>query len=159
MSPENSPHKQGKNGPKRQRTVTVNSLVPTVQTNFDTLPSPQLTLTFESFLENIHEANKRIALENKLFSYIIQKYGLHFHHHTDIVPTNAVISDVRVFLDDNRHCDLQRTSAVHYMELLDENPDCAETMSVVAEDLLAKFDGIQDGWVVLVGDGKTYRHL
>jgi len=45
------------------------------------------------------------------------------------------------------------------MELLDENPDCTETMSMVAEDLLAKFYQVQDGWVVLVGDGKTYRHL
>jgi len=45
------------------------------------------------------------------------------------------------------------------MELLDENPNCVETMSMVAEDLIARFDGVQDGWVVLVGDGKTYRHL
>jgi len=45
------------------------------------------------------------------------------------------------------------------MELVDENPDCTETMSLVSEDLLAKFENVQDGWVVLVGDGKTYRHL
>ena len=45
------------------------------------------------------------------------------------------------------------------MELIDENSDCTETMSLVAEDLLAKFEGVQDGWVVLVGDGKSYRHL
>jgi len=34
--------------------VTVNSLVPTATplANLDTLPSPQSTLTFESFLEN-----------------------------------------------------------------------------------------------------------
>ena len=36
---------------------------------------------------------------------------------------------------------------MYYIELLNENPDCTETMSLVAEDLL--------GWVVLVGDGKT----
>ena len=29
----------------------------------------------------------------------------------------------------------------------------------LAEDLLSKFDNIQDGWVVLVGDGKIYKHL
>ena len=45
------------------------------------------------------------------------------------------------------------------MQLLNENPDCPETMSLVAEDLLSKFDGVQDGWVLLVGDGKTYKHL
>ena len=32
-------------------------------------------------------------------------------------------------------------------------------LKLVAEDLIARFDGVQDGWVVLVGDGKTYRHL
>ena len=32
-------------------------------------------------------------------------------------------------------------------------------MSLVAEDLLAKFDALQDGWVILVGDGKSYRYL
>ena len=45
------------------------------------------------------------------------------------------------------------------MELLNENPDCTETMSLVAEDLLSRFDNVQDGWVVLVGDGKTYKYL
>ena len=40
--------------------------------------------------------------------------------------------------------------------LHDENPVCMETMSIVAEDLLDKFDIAQNGWVLLVGDGKTY---
>ena len=93
---------------------------------------------------------------------LYKKYCLNHSHHTDIVPTNAVISDVRLFLDDHRNGDLQHvqcTLTVHDMELLDENPDCVETMPMVAEDLIARFDGVQDGWVVLVGDGKTYKHL
>ena len=72
------------------------------------------------------------------------------------------MNGVSAFLDNKSHYDLQytqHTSVVHYMELLDENPDCTETMSMVAEDLLAKFYRDQDGWLVLVGDGKTYRHL
>ena len=46
------------------------------------------------------------------------------------------------------------------MELVDENPDCDETMAQIAEDLLDRLSsGTQQGWVVLVGDGKTYEHL
>ena len=32
-------------------------------------------------------------------------------------------------------------------------------MSLIAEQLLEKFGEVQNGWVVLVGDGKTYKHL
>ena len=45
------------------------------------------------------------------------------------------------------------------MELIDENPDCMETMSLVAEDLLAKFNTVQDGWVILVGRLKIVQAL
>jgi len=44
-------------------------------------------------------------------------------------------------------------SCVHYMELINENLDSDEMMSIVVEDLLEKFDTKeQNGWVVLVGD-------
>ena len=64
------------------------------------------------------------------------------------------------FLDDDDNCNDQQSSQVYYMELVDENPDSDETMSLIAEELLDKFGSeTQDGWVVLVGDGKTYQHL
>jgi len=51
-------------------------------------------------------------------------------------------------------------SQIHYTELINENPDSDEIVCIVAEDLHEKFDiKEQDGWVVLVGDGKTYHHL
>jgi len=59
----------------------------------------------------------------------------------------------------NKFSDAMQPSCVHYTELINENPDGDETMSIVAEDLLEKFDTKdQNGWVVLVGDGKTYQH-
>ena len=46
------------------------------------------------------------------------------------------------------------------MDLVDENPDSDETMMLVAEKLLTELQSdVQHGYVVLVGDGKTYEHL
>ena len=160
-SPDSSPHKLGKIGPKHQRTVEVKNLTPsTIRTSHNIVPSLEpTTLTLDSFLENIYQTKERKNLQNKLFAYLLQKYVFHHHIHTDAVATNATLSEFRAFLDDQSDCGLQLSSTVYYMELINENPDCTETMSLVAEDLLAKFDEAQDGWVILVGDGKSYRHL
>ena len=51
-------------------------------------------------------------------------------------------------------------SNIYYMDLVDENPDSDETMMLVAEKLLTELESdFQHGYVVLVGDGKTYEHL
>ena len=148
--------------PKRQRTVSIKNLTSTLQASYNTMPTVEPTvLTLDSFPEDTHQGKERCILQNKLFSYILQKYAFHHHHDTDAISTDfeATLSELRVFLDDQSDCSVTHSSTVHYMELVDENPDCMETMSLVAEDLLAKFDAVQDGWVILVGDGKSYRHL
>ena len=89
--------------------------------------------------------------------YIVQKYFFHYPNHTDTIPTDTTLSELRVFLDDQSDSGVKHLSRVHYMELIDENRDCMETMLLVAENLLAKFDTAQNGWVILVGDVKTYR--
>jgi len=87
-------------------------------------------------------------LRAKLFSYIVLKYVA--HHSTDFKGT--ILSEIRCLLDDNRNAEIQ-PSKIHYMELINEHPDNDETMCLIAEDLLEKFDAKeQQGWVVLVGD-------
>lgn len=50
-------------------------------------------------------------------------------------------------------------SNIYYMELVDEQPHSADTMKHVSELLLSTFTGHQNGYMILVGDGKTYEHL
>ena len=154
-SPASSPHKLGKLGPKRRRTVTVRKLLAVnseqkVQTQ---LPHSQLSL--QNFYESESEVTERKEIHAKLFAYILQKYAA--QHLPE--SSNGILSDVRQFLEQGSTYE-QKPSLIHYMELVDENPDCDETMAQIAEDLLNRFSiGTQQGWVVLVGDGKTYEHL
>lgn len=49
----------------------------------------------------------------------------------------------------------QKPSLINYMELVDKLSDCDETMAQITEDLLERFSiGAQQGWMVLVCDGK-----
>ena len=156
ISPDSSPHKLGKNGPKHQRTAAVQNLT-AVKHNISSANNNDiaLTLTLDNFIENNDQIKEQATIHDKLFSYIFLKYVLHHHTQSDVVPVKASLSEIRIFLDEQNDSSLQDPSTVYYMELVNENPDCAETMSLVAEDLLAKFEEVQDGWVVLVGDGKS----
>ena len=71
------------------------------------------------------------------------------------------ISDVKEYLDcDAKDLHKEQPSRIQYLEVVDKNPDSHETMTVIAEDLLEKFDNeVQNGWVILLGDVETYQHL
>ena len=90
----------------------------------------------------------------------LHAFNIHAHvaeHQQD--GHNIILSEFRSWLHDAQSNSIV-PSCVHYMELIDENPDMDETMMLVAEDLLEKFrTEYYGGWVVLVGDGKTYQHL
>ena len=150
QSPSSSPHKVGKIGPKRPPcTVAVRQLTSSLVKN-TTSCTRQLhiqTLTMEDF-------DEQLLMNHKLFSYVALKYVA--HHCQDF---NCTLSDMRCFLRNDDSVKI-RPSQIYYMELVNENPDGDETMCIVAEDLLEKFNTKeQDEWVMLVGDGKTYQHL
>ena len=164
VSPTNSPHKLGKVGPKRQRTVAVKNLSKSLHdivsntSLHDTTNTMQVTLTIQSFQEHFDEKMEKDTLQIKLQSYIVQKYIADTYPETR--SEDGVLSELRQFLNEDNYNGLQIPSTIHYLELVDENPDSSETMCIIAEDILDKFgDKVQNGWVLLVGDGKTYKHL
>ena len=83
LSPASSPHKLGKFGPKRRRTVTVKKL-------FQDKSMPQATyaghmplpLELTSFTESSDEKKERASLQSKLFMHSIQKHV--YHSETDM---------------------------------------------------------------------------
>ena len=93
-----------------------------------------------------------------MFMYVLQAYLLHQQCEDNAKES---LSDMRHFINEKQPdaVDIQ-SSKIHYMELVNENLDSIDTMALVAEELLDRFtDDVQDGWVVLVGDGKTYQHM
>ena len=119
--------------------------------------STTTTLSLANFLQSETQIAEKMNLHNLLFSYILQKHILH-HQSSLEEQKNTTLCEFRLFLVENGEQSIQPLT-VYYMELLNEFPDWAETMSLVAEDLLSKFSHVQGGWVLLVGDGKSYKHL
>ena len=115
---------------------------------------PVTTLTLNNFFENVNKHKKQEELKENMLMYVFQKCSLYQHSNEA-----TILRDMRYFLNASFPIQLQ-ASRVHYMELINENPDSDKTMSLVAEEVLEKFEEkVQEGWIVLVGDGKTYQHL
>ena len=150
-------HPLYKQGPKRKKTVTVRKLPAfnSEQKQTTQLHVPHSQLSLQNSHESESEVTEQKEIHTKLFAYIVQKYtAQHLPENT-----NGILNDVRQFLEQSITHE-QKPSLIHYMELVDENPDCDETMAQIGEDLLERFStGAQQGWVVLVVDGKTYEHL
>ena len=152
-SPASSPHKLGKMGPKRARTVVIRNLAESIRS---CNPSPLASnagsseLTLEMFLEQLEEEKERKDLQSKVFSYMFAK---------QMLPAHQVLKDLKTLYSENK-CKDNNQSNIYYMELLDEHPDSANTMRHVANLLLQNCTSdFQKGYIVLVGDGKTFNHL
>ena len=102
VSPTNSPHKLGKVGPKRQRTVAVKNLSKSLHdtvfntSSHDTANTMQVTLTIQSFQEHFDEKMEKDTLQIKLQSYIVQKYIADTYPETR--SEDGVLSELRQFL-------------------------------------------------------------
>ena len=90
-----------------------------------------LPLQITDFDESECEIQERQMLESKLFVSTVQS------HVISSDGSDTCVGDVRRFLDcDARNLHADQPSLVHYLELVDENPDSDETMTIIAEDLL-----------------------
>ena len=152
-SPSNSPHKCGKVGPKRRRTMQL-SPRKAITLTLDTTHPVRTTYTLDksSFLETEKETVAKKEILKEAFSYILQK---------SVKPNSgATLKPLREFiLPSTAQLAYSESSTVYYLDLLDENAGCDETMARVTEMVLEKVSSKYQKWVVLVGDGKTYEHL
>ena len=161
-SPASSPHQLGKIGPKRPRTVEPRSLANQLQvancqsavvsTRHGHVESSSAT-TIDGFLEQPVEKQERELLITKILMYMFIKQKLS----TDL--SNGVLHEFKDLYSYSTQGIINK-SIIYYMELVDENPDSADTMRCVSDLLLhTAVSKYQDDYVVLVGDGKTYQHL
>ena len=145
-SSSNSPHKLGKVGPKHMRTVVTRDLTKITPeaalTTSQNLVS-EVTLTLEHFLVNTDETREQSTLKSNMLMYTFQKYLLHQQH--DDTTNKHILRNMQYFCNEITPEHAQ-PSHIHYMELVNENPDSDETMSLVAENILDKFGNkVQDG--------------
>ena len=109
--------------------------------------------TIDGFLEQPVEKQERELLITKILMYMFIKQKLS----TDL--SNGVLHEFKDLYSYSTQGTINK-SIIYYMELVDENPDSADTMRCVSDLLLhTAVSKYQDDYVVLVGDGKTYQHL
>ena len=100
-------------------------------------------LTIDDSREKVIEKREREALEVKMLAYNFLKH---------LPSKDDTLHDLYAYCTQG--------SNIYYMELVDENPDSTDTMRYVAELLLSAAScESQAGYVILVGDRKTYQHL
>ena len=111
-------------------------------------------LSVEQFKESEREAAENDSISVQMFIYLTHKSTITSHDNT--------LKEMNEFLYSMQGSESPRVSHIHYMELLNENADSQETMLHISDYLLSELHyqyQYQDGWVLLVGDGKTYEHL
>ena len=150
---------------KRPRTVAIKNVLdvnPRTSDNHTSVSKsttqafPFTTLTMKGFEENQEEQKERESTQHYLFNLMMSRCALN--------ATNEHNKTLKNFKDiyamDVHDADMLSPSTIHYMEIIDENPDNNDTMRHIAELLIEKTASIhQDNYVILVGDGKTYDHL
>ena len=156
-SPSNSPHQQGKSGPKRRRrTIAISPIKPanTIRQEETTPNQFHKQLKIERFFELESEIESKTRLHKEVFAYFLQKFTKQSSDLEEVLkPLREFILPTAAQLADHS------PSLIYYLELLDENADSQETMTEVSELVLEKLFSQNQKWVVLVGDGKTYEHL
>ena len=156
-SPSNSPHQQGKSGPKRRRrTIVISPIKPanTIRQEETTPNQFHKQLKIERFFELKSKIESKTRLHKEVFAYFLQKFTKQSSDSEEVLkPLREFIFPTAAQLADHS------PSLIYYLELLDENADSQETMTKVSELVLEKLFSQNQKWFVLVGDGKTYEHL
>ncbi len=125
--------------------------LPSASTHHIIPSETSVCLTLDHFKENTDEQLQRKCLESKKLSYNFLKHC--YHKTKDVIHE---FKDLYAYSTQR----LVEKSTIYYTELVDENPDSTDTMRFVAELMLGTATSeSQGGYVILVGDGKTYQHL
>lgn len=114
------------------------------------------TLTMECFTESLEEQKERERSQQHLFKVMMSMCALKKPNEHNQTLKN--LKDFYALSDHNE--ETLSPSRIHYMEIIDENPDNNDTMKNIAEMLFENAASIhQDNYIVIVRDGKTYDHL